>query len=355
MIIKELETYNFRNLQNSKICLSPFLNVFVGQNGQGKTNILEAVNLLATLKSFRTANTSELIKWNHSSARIASLIEDPLGEINVAVALWGRERIPFIEQNQVRSMQDFLGKLSTVLFQPSDLEIVKGGPSERRSFLDKHVIDLEPQLIKTYLAYQKALKNKQVLLKDGASSKTEIEAWNHILAREGALIISARERLLTRLAPLASTSYRSFSSDSLEVTFIPSWKDYDDSALFGELMNVIEREMYLKQCIAGPHRHDFEITIGDVSARTYASQGQTRSILLALKLAMISLIESLRGSSPVILLDDVASELDRHRSESFFELLFSEKRQVLVTTTDQFPPIGEAVKFQISKGEVHQR
>lgn len=343
MFINQVEIFQFRNIEKAAIQLSPELNFIVGRNGQGKTNLVEAVHVLSAGKSFRTTSAKQLIGWNYEQASVACSLSEAVSDLELRVILKPRGREYLVNGRPTSSLSDFVGKLTTVSFSPDDLQIVRGGPVERRKFLDKHIVDAHPAALKHFGVYQKALKNKNSLLKSERVTPHEISPWNRILAREGIQIHSLRREFLHNLEEEVNTAHSAFGATDgrieLALERSGAFAGLEDSTE-AEYLHALEanftRERIIKSSELGIHRDDIRILLGSHDSRQFASQGQVRSVVLSLKLGVISLLERLRADSPVILLDDVDSELDRRRSDAFFDLLLQQRRQVIITGTE-FP------------------
>jgi len=360
MHIEWLKLYNFRNLTDGIHRFSPGLNLICGQNGQGKTNLIEAINLLSAGRSFRTQTLAELVRWGEREASVFALVKGALSDVELGVSITASGRSAFVNGDEVGSLADFVGRLLCVTFSPTDLAIVKGSPQVRRKFLDRHLVDLEPGLIGFLLDYSRALRSKSAVLKRGDADAAALEPWNVVLARAAAPIIRARRAVLRALEERADEYYRTIARHdgrvtlSLETGITGDEPSADD--IFLQLTAVATREMRYKAAILGPHRDDIQIAIDGHDARAFASQGQSRSIVLALKLGVIGLLETQRHESPIVLLDDVDSELDQSRCDALFELVYQTKRQVFVTGTDRDRAArrrpGECAEWEIAGGDM---
>jgi DNA replication and repair protein RecF len=359
--IEWLKLFHFRNLENSTRHFSPGLNIICGQNGQGKTNLIEAINLLCTGRSFRTQTVADLVRWGETGASAFALIKGALTDEELGVSIEQGTRSAFVNGNKVRSLTEFVGRLLCVTFSPIDLAIVKGSPQVRRKFLDRHIVDFEPALMGAILDYHRALKSKAALLKGGDADTSALEPWNQLMATAAASILRSRRALLRGLEEAANEYYRTLAHHDGQVSLklesdiegeSPSAED-----IFTQLMDVQGRERRYKSPVRGPHRDDVLISLDGHDARAFASQGQARSIVLALKLGVIALLESHRKEAPIVLLDDVDSELDQSRCDALFELIYHTKRQVFVTGTDRDRAArrrpGECSEWEIRGGGIN--
>lgn len=340
MRLNSIKVEGFRNLARTELTFSPGLNLITGQNGQGKTNLLEAIVFLGATKSFRTPRSRDAIAWGGVTFSVSGEIADRAGTMSLRLGVSAKGKEASVYGKRVESAQDYLGKLITVTFSPQDLELVRGGPVERRALLDRHSVDLCPHLMVSLVNYSRALRAKTALIKQGENRYRVIEPWNQILAREMLVITAARDRFVREVAPRAARCYEQFSSTSGErcsCSYRSSVLGYSsEEELLQALEREFPRELSSGSLRLGTHRDDLLIALNGKSARHFASQGQARSIVLALKLAILEMLEAARQESPVVLLDDVDAELDSHRSDNFFRLMLDHGRQVFVTSTDAY-------------------
>ncbi len=338
MYLKSLRPYQFRNLEDRSVTFESGVNVIVGQNGQGKTNLVEAIYLLALTKSFRTSDSSELIRWGEKSASIFGVVAGSAGDVELGVAIEERGRGFYLNGQKLKTVTNFLGHFIGVCFSPTDLALLQGAPAGRRKFLDKHIADLTPAHMGSLLTYNRALQNKNKLLKEGIHNPALLDSWNQILAKEALRIVQEREEFVTLLQAKAGKIYAEFCDGDGTLTLGLSTNIKSGlrspEALLSEYERYKGREIAIGNALLGPHRDDLTVTLGSRDARAFASQGQCRSIVLALTLGVIELLEARRGESPVVLLDDVNSELDKKRSDAFFSLVLQQNRQIFVTGTD---------------------
>lgn len=337
MFVRSVKLYNFRNIEGKELFFSPGLNVIHGRNGQGKTNLVETLNLISSTKSFRSAKTQELIRWGETEASAHVTVEEGLGEIALGVILT-KEGKEFLLNGKKSSAIDFVGKLLCVTFSPTDVEIIKGSPVVRRKFLDKHTIDLQPVTLKYLLHYNTAVKNKTLLLKERSPSPQQLDSWDRVLADAATHIMKARAEFVQKLKAVADTYYQRFADSdghmSLSLKSNISLDDTSSAGIFDFVRSKRSEELQQRSALYGPHRDDLQITVNSKSSRLYASQGQSKSLAIALKLGVIDLLEGYRGESPVIILDDVDAELDSDRLKKLYEIIIADKRQVFITGTE---------------------
>lgn len=314
------------------------VNVIVGRNGQGKTNLVEAIHLLSLSKSFRTAESRELVRWGEKAGSVFGVITETAGETELGVAFEEKGRGYYLNGQRLKTVTDFVGRFLCVCFSPSDLLLVQGAPAERRRFIDKHLADLMPAHMGSLLAYNRAIHNKNRMLKEGVADLSLLDPWNQILAEEALRIVRAREEFILMLRKKAAEMHTGFCEDdaplalALSSNVTPALRTRE--ALLEEYGRYRSREAACGRALLGPHRDDMLISLGGNDARAFASQGQGRSIVLSLTLGVIVLLEEQRKESPVVLLDDVNSELDSRRSDAFFSLVLRQGRQIFVTGTD---------------------
>lgn len=339
MRLESIRLYNFRNFVSCDASFSPSVNAVLGDNGQGKTNLIEAIGVLSFGKSFRSQSNSELVRWGQGEASVFGKILKASGEEELGVVFRGGRREALLNGNKLKSIEEFVGRLICVSFSPSDMSIVQGAPQERRRFLDKHLTEARPAMLRRLMDYARALKNKNVVLQDESARLETVRPWNQILAETGAEIVNSRRSLLARLEELSKSFQARISSDpplslKLKTNLCPEEAEVSADGALQTLEASFHKERLRGQAMYGPHRDDIDILLGDNEAAAFASQGQTRTIVLSLKLGLIQLLEESRGESPIILLDDVDSELDAARRNSLFDLILEQKRQVFITGTE---------------------
>lgn len=318
--------------------MHPRLNVVQGRNGQGKTNFIEGIALLSQARSFRTAQLSELVRWGEHSMSVFAQVQHAQSDLALGLSVESGTRSLYINGDKVGSLAKYLGHLPTVTFTPDDIVLVKGGPQERRRFLDRHLADLDRAVLPHMLAYQRALRHKNSLLKQPYVDSAALEPWNTLMAESAERVMRARRWLTQHLEQRAALLQRRIAPGDGELTLTLRESldggDLEATRILRQLSAATARERAARTSLIGPHRDDLEIALGGRDARAYASQGQARSVVLILKLAVIELIEEMTGESPVILLDDVDAELDERRSEEFFREALIKDRQTLVTGTE---------------------
>ena len=362
MFVSKLKVYNFRNLVDQTISFSKGPVYITGLNGNGKTNIVEAIYLLSGSRSFRTNTNGELLKWGQRESSIFGTVEHKTGSDELGISFSPGQRTAYRNGNELASIAELMGRCSVIAFSPSDLTLVKGSPSSRRKFLDRHMVDVQPSFLNTLMAYQRALASKSAILKTPEATLSELRPWNELLTEYGGKIVESRLNFLQSLREKAARFHGLFaqSDGELTVTLESELMDAGGAlsldAVAAQFERVAQRELATRSPVYGPHRDDIAIAHGGIDSRAYASQGQTRSIVLALKLGVIELLEERLGESPICVLDDVDSELDGARSERLFQALTRQERQIIVTGTTEPPQqlaaCSELQVVRVSAGEV---
>lgn len=340
MKVKEIELSSYRNYTSAKLSFGDGLNVLVGNNAQGKTNLLEAIYFCSIGKSFRVSKEKEVIGWNSKKSKIKLKVEKKHGtnEIEIYFSTADKKTIK-INHIPIKKIGELIGELGAVFFSPDELKIVKEAPGDRRRFMD---IDLS-QTSKTYFynlsKYDKILQNRNKLLKDNLNRevlKQTISIWNEQLAEVGSYIISARQKFVEELSPLAKLAHSYLTDNKEELSL--SYTEYKSSTkedLKQELISLyeknLEKDLSLGFTSVGPHRDDIKIVVNGIDIRTFGSQGQQRTAALSLKLAELEIIHSRTGEMPILILDDVLSELDTNRKNKL--LKFSKKAQTFISCT----------------------
>lgn len=359
MIARELILKNFRNYSEQKIVFGDGVNVFYGKNAQGKTNILEAVSLFSGTRSHRGSKDSELINFyaDDSSLELSfnSRERDFCSEIFLSRGKKKKIRINGVNKRSISSLAEVFG---VVMFTPEDLNVIKGSPSERRKLLDSAISSVKPAYLNALITYNKVLENKNKLLKAEKPDRDMIILWNESLCENGARIISYRNSFIEVLKPVIKRFHEKISGG--EELFV-SYKTVCDNALcendIKELLikkttDGIEKEILSGVSLYGPHRDDLEFFINGRDVKTFGSQGQQRTVVLGFKLSQIEITKQIKGEYPVLLLDDILSELDSVRRSYLLNKI--RDHQVLITCTeaDELKTFGDVKLFEVSDGSV---
>lgn len=347
MRVQALEVRDFRNYETLSLSdLSPHVNILVGQNAQGKTNVIESILLLAVGKSHRTNKDAELIRFDAESALLQAVIERDGRTLRLDLRLLGKGKKGRVNGVEKRKMSDFVGTLNVVLFAPEDLQLIKGGPAQRRRFLDVEIGQVSPQYLYNLSQYQKVLVQRNNLLKDIAkkgSGEELLSIWDEQLAVYGTKVINKRLEYTDKLEGFARDIHSRISGGREELSFrylnsfeIPVDNSGNVEETFrSELQRKKKQDILRGTTSVGPHRDDLEVRIDGRAVDTYGSQGQQRTASLSMKLAEIELIRSEVGEYPVLLLDDVLSELDSMRQMHLVESM-GERVQTFITTTTTY-------------------
>jgi DNA replication and repair protein RecF len=384
MYAKRVKLTNFRNYDSTDIEFSPGVNLIYGPNGQGKTNLVEAINFFAGLDSHRVAGHSPLIRQGKSTAIISLELShegrDLLLEYEINTDSSNRARL---NKSEVAKPKEILGYLNSVIFAPEDLDIVKRDPSNRRSFLDQLIIQFNPRMHGVYGDYDRVLKQRNTLLKSARATGTKgenlstLDAWDQALIKNGTEIIGARVAITEKLSPPLVTNYQNIAKSNNEPhmfirsSVVESSKlDQDDletqdaletsnkeeiSEMFQQKLSLVRpKELERGVTLAGPHRDDLQLNLGSLPAKGYASHGESWSYALSLKLASLEILkaESKLGD-PILILDDVFAELDKDRREKLSDLV-QQNEQVLITAAviEDVPGNLLANKLQVESGRV---
>jgi DNA replication and repair protein RecF len=391
MYVAQLQLTDFRSYPEAMLTLEPGVTTFLGPNGQGKTNLLEALGYVATLDSHRVAGDTPLVRSGAERAFIrAGIVRDERKLLVELELVPGKANRAKINRAPVRRAREVLGALRTVLFAPEDLALVRGDPSERRRFLDDLVVARAPRFAGVRADYERVLKQRTMLLRTASGRRSRssgrgggtddggrndaastLDVWDSHLASYGAELLAARLRLVEELRPVLDRAYAdvsggrgpvgtvyssalsSASNPSEGGTLDPSASEQDlAELLLAELARVRPQELERGVTLAGPHRDDLVLSIGDLPAKGYASQGESWSLALALRLASYEVLRD-DGAEPVLLLDDVFAELDSTRRARLAELV-APAEQVLITAAvaEDVPSGLEGHRFEVRRGHV---
>jgi DNA replication and repair protein RecF len=333
--VELLRVRDFRNLRELALSPGPRFNVIAGDNGQGKSNLLEAIDYLGSLQSFRGARAIELIREDAPGAELwARVTGDVLPhEHRIRLSREGRREVQ-LDAKRPRSGASYLQALPVVLFHPGDLNLTLGSADARRAFLDRVLIRLDAVYASALAAYTRALASRNRLLKQDTPSRSAIVAYDELLASSGAVVGQARAALCEQLAPRVSRAFAEISAEGPGVTLAYEPRvEPTVAALRAAMADALEKDLARGFSAEGPHADELAVRLRDTRARRYASQGQHRAIVLALKIAELIELEQRTGHTPLLLLDDVSSELDADKTRRFFALLTRLGGQVFLTTT----------------------
>lgn len=325
----------FRNLLTEKLDPGPHFNVIHGDNGAGKSNLLEAIHYLGSLRSFRGAKTDDLIQLDETQCAISAKISGEAAPRTFRVSLdRGKARKLQLDGKRPRSIATWHGAIQMVLFHPGDLTLAMGSPEPRRTFLDRILEQMDETYGSTLSSYTKALRSRNRLLKKDDVDRRSVIAYDSILSQAGAIVGQTRARLVEDLAPRTEKAFAEVAGVELplEVRYAPRVEP-DPDEILRKLRESYDKDRARGFTAEGPHADDLSLQVRKVKAKHHASQGQHRAIVLALKVAELDVLASRIGRVPILLLDDVSSELDRSRNRRLFELLSKLGGQVFLTTT----------------------
>ncbi|AWV90942.1 DNA replication/repair protein RecF [Bradymonas sediminis] len=384
MLLDALHITNFRNIADVRLDAHPRFNILSGQNGQGKTNILEAIYLLGAVKSFRPQVNSDLIRFGQEQASLVARVDRGGSERIVRLEIGARGKKIFLNDSPVRQLSDFFGTVNVVMFGPEDIAILKGSPSERRRFIDRAIFNAQPAYATETQHYEDVLAQRNALLKDARYDASLMSVYDEQLVQYGARIIERRLDFLAHFRPILRRTFQSIFDESFEaeIGYYMKWRDADshdfrreesrqdahlpsqpgkrdrrdlEEVLFEGLERTRADEQRRGYTLIGPHRDDLSTRINGRDIKTFASQGQHRAFVLAMKIAEISHLEERYRFAPILLLDDVSSELDRERNRFLFDFLRHRMEgQVFITTTHRdYILLDEDVQtYAVKSGEV---
>ena len=359
MHLSHLSLKNFRSYSELDLPLTPGITIFLGRNGEGKTNIVESILYMAFLSSHRTSGDLPLVKLGESAAYTRAKIQHPdrelLVELEINAEKANRARI---NQNPIRSQKELFGLLQCIYFSPEDMDLVRGDPSERRRFIDQILTLRSPRMAGVISDYERSVRQRNALLKTRASL-TSLEPWDQQVAKFGAEIIAARLSLLTEFNPYFSKIYANISAEkpahiiykaSIDNPSVNSQENY--SALINTMAERRNQELDRGLTLVGPHRDDLILNLGEHLVKGYASHGESWSIALSLKLAAYELLIT-EGTKPILILDDVFSELDEERRTQLISLAQSaEQTFITVAVEGDLPKDLTGTTYLVKNGSV---
>ena len=362
MRVQSLHIQGFRNLAKTTLEFDPEANfvALVGSNGQGKTNVLEALFLLGISKSFRTAENEEMVGFDQEFFSLKGNIERNDGKLEVEVIVTREPAKKTLKINGgVKKASDYIGALSVVFFSPDDLGMIHLSPSLRRRYLDLLLSQLDREYLENALKYQSALRQRNVLLRrigDNEAQEGELDFWDQELSACGSRLRQKREQVIGKVGDFASPYYKEATGtrDELKIEYLPSGgPDSEAEALFAMLQKNHSRDIALGSTQSGPHRDDLRFLCNGHDLASFGSRGEWRSLVLTLKFAEIELLKEKNGETPILLLDDVFSELDESRQKTLFNSI-RDCQTFMTTTHREFLDMIDAKKqvFRVEDGKV---
>ena len=369
MYLDHFVVQNYRNLEKIDTKFDPNVNIFIGKNAQGKTNLLEAIYFLALTRSHRTNTDKELIHFGADYANIMGKVYKSQVNVNLRVLITKKGKKVWINRIEQPKLSKYVGQLNAILFSPEDLELIKGAPALRRKFMDQEFGQINSEYLFFASKYRQVLAQKNNYLKKLAKGQAKDQIFLDVLSDQlagiAAEIISRRFKFLEYLSDVASEAYEhiSLASEKLTIAYRPSISGIKSSdsteEIYHKVLHNFQKtkimEMKKGTTLSGPHRDDIEFKLNDRNAHLYASQGQQRSIALSIKLAEIQLVYHLTDEYPLLLLDDVMSELDHGRQSALLNYIHG-KTQTFITTTDLEGISWEIIKkpkiYHIQSGKI---
>jgi DNA replication and repair protein RecF len=359
MIIKSIYLENFRNYEKLEVEFNEKVNILIGNNAQGKTNLIEAIYLSSMSKSFRTNTSSDLVSFNKNFAKVKVNVKDDDIDRNVEIIIYNNSK-KIIKKNGklIRKTSELFNNIIIVIFSPDDLEIVKNDPIKRRNFIDRELCQLKPKYYLALTSYNKILKQRNALLKEKKVNEDLIEVLDLQMAKYGTIISEYRKVFCLELCRISNKIQKRITKDKEElvIKYINSFKnnEINEENIYNILKENRKKDIEKGYTTAGPHRDDISFFINGIDVKKYGSQGQQRTCALTLKLAEIELIKKETDKYPVLLLDDVLSELDSERQEQLIRNL--DMVQLFITTTDipkQYKEKKDIKILKVEKGNIY--
>ncbi|WP_407888344.1 DNA replication/repair protein RecF [Levilactobacillus sp. N40-8-2] len=368
MYLQELQLRHFRNYPSANLELGPGINVLLGENAQGKTNLLEAIYVLALTRSHRTANDHDLVNWEAKTAKVSGRVVKSVGSVPLELTFSRQGKRAKVNHLEQARLSQYIGQLNVILFAPEDLAIVKGAPTVRRRFMDMEFGQMNPRYLYNLSQYRTLLKQRNRYLKDLQHKQNRdllfLSVLSDQLAAYGAEIIAQRLRMLHKLEHWAQAIHAEISQQKEELTFhyatqVPEDQLTDPDTICAALTQLYkehqDKELYRGTTLVGPHRDDLYFRVNGKNVQTFGSQGQQRTTALSVKLAEIDLMKEETGEYPVLLLDDVLSELDDARQTHLLKAI-QDKVQTFITTTSLSGITRQLIKdptiFHVANGTV---
>lgn len=345
MKIDKISLINFRNYINTTVKLNEKMNVFVGDNAQGKTNILESIVILALTKSHRVVNSPNIITFGKNKSKIEGVIKKDKLISKLQVELTEDDKKLFINKKNIRKVADYISNLNVIVFTPDDLEIVKGSPNIRRNLLNIQLSQISKTYLNTYNEYNKILKTRneylKILFNNNIADKSYLDIITDKLIEKAIIIYQKRKEYIDLINENINNNFKYISSESgLSINYINNIgiDNYDTETIKNEFKNILNknyyRELQYGMTMYGPHRDDFSFNYNGMDLKNYGSQGQQKIAILCYKLSEIPIFKNISGFYPVLLLDDIFSELDIKKRNKLLKLINDIDIQSIITTTD---------------------
>lgn len=334
---------HFRNHTHSTLQLAEGVNVLVGPNAQGKTNLLEAIYLSCVGRGWRTGRDNEMVQFGEERALVQVTAEKRFGSVDIAIQLgMGLKKSIAINRVPIAKVAELMGQINCIFFSPDELKLVKETPADRRRFMNIDLSQIDKSYFYALSRYNKILQQRNATLKNNGDAR-ELSVWDDQLVKQGTILIEKRQAFIQRLTPYVVAKHRELTGGQETITLT-----YETCADFArDLAAARERDLRLRTTTVGPHRDDIAILINGKDVRVYGSQGQQRTVALSIKLAELDLFTAITGETPILLLDDVFSELDSSRQSRLLTAIAH--TQAVITATDA-PPVGKI--FTVKGGTV---
>lgn len=338
MFIKKLVLKNYRSYQNKTFDFDKNLNILVGKNAQGKTNVIEAIFYAIIGKSFKTSKEKEVVNWNSEKAYIKAEFEKKYRDVDIELFFdINHKKAVKIDGLPIKKIGELMGCANAVFFSPDELKLVKESPEERRRFMNIDISQTNKRYFYLIGRYEKVLANRNKLLKSSKDMeviKETIDIWDRALSDLSEKIAIERKKFIEELAPYAKLAHQYISSgkEDIEIKYCSSFDDDYANKMMKALQKNLEKDFKLGYTTVGVHRDDLDIYLNGVEVKNFGSQGQQRTVALSMKLAELEIIKNRVGEYPILLLDDVFSELDKDRRKKL--LNFTSKSQTIITCTE---------------------
>ena len=363
MYARKLELTDFRNYEKLNIGFHPKVNIIIGDNAQGKTNLLEAVYITSVGKSFRTSRDIEMVRFGCDFCRVLLSAEKQDRETEVDIVIRKEGKSIKVDEKQLRKLSELFDNVLTVVFSPEDLKIVKEDPEKRRRFINREISQLKPVYYSALADYNRILKQRNAYLKERDIKEEVLNVWDEGLARNGAFLMKSREEFIEKLKKISRNINDEITSgkEDLVISYEPDVelvsREMQEEVFAKTLKINRQKDLERRTTTKGPHKDDMKITVNDTDIRHYGSQGQQRTAALSLKLAELKLIKEETGEDAILLLDDVLSELDPKRQSFLIDSL--KDIQLFITTAEMSPEVAaslpEGKTFLVSSGKVEEK
>lgn len=354
MQVNNINLINFRNYENLSLDFSPNINMIIGQNGQGKTNIVEAVHFLSFAKSFRTNKDKEVINFECNTSYIKSIVTNEADEnkIDIKISKDSKKAIN-VDNIPISKISDLMGIINVVVFSPEDTKIVSDSPIYRRNFMDKEISQIRPVYYNLLLDYNKTLNNKNTLLKSQNIDMIMLDIYDEQLADIMEKIITYRDTFIKTISEIAKETHYIISSkkENLIIEYKSNLKSKIKADILSELKDTRADDIRHTVSTKGIHKDDIMLKIGDIDIRKYGSQGQKKTATISLKLSEIELIHNMKKEYPIVILDDIFSELDITRRMMLIEKLYN--IQTFITTTEKIDINRDIKYFEVKDRNVY--